>query len=71
MQLKENLVRLSKARGWSLSYLARQAHVPKATLHGWITGRAVRDLEQVRRVALVLKIPLYGLLFSDRDPYGP
>jgi hypothetical protein len=50
--------------------LARRSGVPKTTLHGWSNGRAVQNLEQLRKVACALEVTVYYLAFGREDPFG-
>ncbi len=68
MNLSKNIALHCKQKNMPLSLLARKAKVPKATLHGWLTGRRALNLDQLRRVADTLEISLYQLLFSADDP---
>ena len=68
MNLSKNIALYCKQKNMRLSVLARKAKVPKATLHGWITGRRALNLDQLRRVADTLEVPLYRLLFDAEDP---
>lgn len=68
MNLSKNIAHYCKQKNMPLSVLARKAKVPKATLHGWITGRRALNLDQLRRVADTLEVPLYRLLFDADDP---
>ena len=68
MSLSKNIAQYCKQKNMPLSALARKAKVPKATLHGWMTGRRALNLDQLRRVADTLEISLYQLLFSADDP---
>lgn len=52
----------------SLSHLARETKIPKATLHGWTTGQRSIDPIQVKKVAQALGISLHHLLFGESDP---
>ena len=68
MNLGKNILHECREKGWSLATLAKKSSVPKATLHGWVTGRTVRDMVQLKRVAIELRTPLYRLLFGLCDP---
>lgn len=63
-----SLEALMKKRGFSLSRLAKEAGVPKATLHSWTTG-VTPNLEQLRRTAQILKVSFHQLAFGEADPY--
>ncbi|OFZ10919.1 MAG: hypothetical protein A2Z20_03435 [Bdellovibrionales bacterium RBG_16_40_8] len=47
--------------------LAKRSSVPKATLHGWVTGRKALKLEQVRMVADALEVSFYWLIFGEQE----
>lgn len=54
-------------RGITLTQLAKQAGVPKATLHAWTTGREP-SIGQLKKVADTLEISFYRLAFGKNDP---
>ncbi len=68
MTLKENILKACKARGWSISRLARETKIPVTTIHGWTAGRRSVDLEQLRTVASALRISIHELSFGVPDP---
>ena len=68
--LKENLNRLIKDAGISLTELSKRAKVPKTNIHSWTAG-ANPQLDQLKRVADVLKVSLHELAFGSVDPYEP
>lgn len=69
MKLAENIKRICKDRGLTLSRLAKSAGVPPQTLHNWTTGRRSIDPEQVRRVAKALRVSIHELMFGSPDPF--
>lgn len=69
MQFRKMLVHFCKGKGWTLGQLAKTSGVPRATLHGWTTGRSALDLNQVKKVALALEVSLHELIFGEPDPY--
>ncbi len=69
MNLGKMIQILVEQKGWSLATLARRSGVPKTTLHGWCTGRAVQNLEQLRRVAAALEVSVHYLAFGSEDPF--
>lgn len=71
MLLGKTLTIHCKNRNWSLARLAREAGVPKATLHGWTVGRRVLDITQLKKVAATLEISLHELVFGVPDPHQP
>lgn len=68
MVLGQQLERILKERRISLSHLARETKVPKATLHGWTTGQRSIDPIQVKKVAHSLGVSIHHLLFGESDP---
>ncbi len=70
MILGKMITALNEQKGWSLSTLARRSGVPKTTIHGWTTGRAVQDLNQLRKVASTLEVSLHFLAFGCEDPHS-
>jgi len=71
MELKTILPALLKKRKLSLTQLAREAKVPVSTLHGWTTGKTTLNLEQLKKVALVLETPIHDLVWACPDPFDP
>ena len=69
MELAKNLTRLCEEKGVTLTNLARLSGVKQPTLFGWSTGRAVHNLNDLRKVCGVLKISLHEILFSEPDPH--
>lgn len=69
MKLGSKLNQLCKAQGLSLSRLAKEAGVPMQTVHAWTTGRKSINPDQLRKVALVLKISIHQLMFDEPDPH--
>lgn len=69
MKLDQNLSHYIKLRGLTLSSLARLSGVKQPTLHGWSTGRAVKNIEDLKKVCQVLEVSLHTMLFGEKDPY--
>jgi transcriptional regulator with XRE-family HTH domain len=69
MKLGSKLPQICKERGLSLSRLAKEAGVPMQTIHAWTTGRKSINPDQLRKVALVLKVSIYELMFDESDPF--
>lgn len=69
MKLAKNLLYYSKCKGLTISALARLSGVKQPTLHGWTTGRAVKRIEDLKKVSMVLEVGLHTLLFGEKDPY--
>ena len=70
MMLGKMIHKLLEQKGWSLATLARRSGVPKTTIHGWSNGRAVQNLEQLRKVAGTLEVSLHFLVFGREDPHA-
>ena len=68
--LSQNLNNLLKQRSLSLTELSKKAKIPKTNLHSWTTG-ANPQLDQLKRVADVLKVSLHELAFGVSDPHEP
>jgi transcriptional regulator with XRE-family HTH domain len=54
----------------SISRLARETGVPKSSLFEWTTGRAPRNLGDIRRIAGYFRVSLHFLIFGEQDPYA-
>lgn len=65
MKLRVTLERYLKETGLSASTLADKAGIPKATLLGWLAGKAPRDLNQLRCVAKFIGTTIDDLVFDD------
>lgn len=70
MRLPENIKRLCEERSWSLGDLAKKSGVPRTTLHHWTTGKATLNLEQLKRVSIILKVSVHELVWGEIDPFG-
>lgn len=69
MKLGNNLSKLCKERGWSISELAAKSGVPKSTLHSWTTNPASVNLRHLQAVARALGTPVHYLAFGEADPH--
>lgn len=69
MSFGKRLEQLCKGKSVSLSRLARMVGIPKATLHGWTTGRKSANPEQVKKIAAFFEVPVHVLLFGEPDPF--
>lgn len=69
MSLAENIIHYSRLKGLTIAALARQSGVKQPTLHGWTTGRAVKKIDDLKKVCVVLEVGLHTLLYSEKDPY--
>lgn len=69
MDLEKTLQHFCDRKGWTLTKLARASGVPKATLHGWTTGRSSLNIDQLKLVASTLEVSLHELAYGVPDPY--
>lgn len=69
MELAKNLVKLCDEKNLTLSKLAKLSGTKQSTLHGWSTGRAVHNLDDLKRVCEVLKVGVHFILYGTQDPY--
>lgn len=69
MMLAKNILRLNKEKGITLMALSRLSGVKQPTLHGWVTGRSVRSMEDLRKVCTVLEVGIHQILFGIDDPF--
>ncbi len=69
MDLGKNILKRCKEKRISLSELAKLSGVQQPTLHGWTTGRAVHNIEDLKKVSIFLEISLHQLLFGCPDPF--
>jgi transcriptional regulator with XRE-family HTH domain len=67
--LQKNLSDLLKKKGISLAGLAKKSAVPKSTLHGWVSGQAAVNLEQLQSVAEALGVGVHLLAYGTPDPF--
>lgn len=69
MNISKRLGELKK-QGLNLTMIARNAKIPKATLHSWAAGGRVTDIDAVKRLADVLNVSVHSLLWGEEDPKG-
>ncbi len=69
MELGNNIINLSKKHGITPTQLARLCGVKQPTLHGWITGRKVKDINEVLKICNFFEVSLYSLLYGKPDPH--
>ncbi len=69
MELAKNILERCKKKGITPTQLARLAGVKQPTLHGWITGRSVQNLEELKKLCNVLEGSMHELLFGNKDPF--
>ena len=69
--LKKNLAKILKNKKISILALARESHIPKSTIHSWLSGQTAVNLVQLQAVANVLEVGLYELAFGVNDPHVP
>lgn len=68
MKLGTNILKICKEKSWSLTKLAKESGAPLQTIHGWTSGRKAVQLEQLKKVAGVLQVPVHNLAFGEPDP---
>jgi transcriptional regulator with XRE-family HTH domain len=71
MAFGKRLIELCKAKSISLSQLSKDVGIPKATLHGWTTGRNSARPDQIKKLASFFKVPVHVLIFGEPDPFQP
>lgn len=69
MLLGKNILLRCRVKGLTISKLSKLSNVKQPTLHGWTTGRAVKNLNDLKRVCTILEIGLHELIFGESDPY--
>lgn len=69
MMLSKTLLKLCKAKKITLSQLSKKTGVPQPTLHGWTSGRAVGNIDDLKKVCEVLQVSLHQILYEENDPY--
>lgn len=69
MVLSKMLLKYMQEKQLNFVELAKRSGVSKSTIHGWTTGRRVRNLAELRRVAEILEISIHQLIFGEADPY--
>jgi transcriptional regulator with XRE-family HTH domain len=71
MNLRNNLQTLLKERGLTVAKLSRDSGVPKSTLSDWMTSQVSVNLDQLRKVADTLGVPVFRLAYdlNDGDPH--
>lgn len=69
MSLEKNLRNLIRERGTTVVALSEKTQVPLATLKGWLNGKSVRDMLQLKAIADHFKVTLDFLYFGvERKP---
>lgn len=68
MDFSKNLIRACKEKGLTISQLSRLSGVKQPTLHGWTTGRSVHNLDDLKKVCIILEVSVHKLLFGSPDP---
>lgn len=69
MELGKNILKRCREKGLTISKLAKLSNVKQPTLHGWTTGRAVKNINDLKRVCMALEIGLHEIIFGESDPY--
>lgn len=70
MKLPEVLIAEMKKKGLNYSQLGEKSQVARSTIHNWASGRMVKDISDLKKVATVLELPLHDLLFGEPDPFA-
>ena len=65
MKLANNLKKIMKTNGYSLSKLAIELKIPKSTIHGWLNGVEPKSIIELKRLSDHLEIPLDELCFGE------
>lgn len=65
MKLANNLKKIMKSNGFSLSKLATELKIPKSTIHGWLNGVEPKSIIELKRLSDHLRIPLDELCFGE------
>lgn len=65
MKLANNLKKIMKTNGYSLSKLAIELKIPKSTIHGWLNGVEPKSIIELKRLSDHLQIPLDELCFGE------
>lgn len=69
MNLAKNILQQCRVKGLTISKLARLSNVKQSTLHGWTTGRMVKNLKDLKSVCMILEIGLHEIIFGEADPF--
>lgn len=69
MELHENLAALMKQKKMSLTKLAKESGVPKSTLQSWTKGQGTVNLDQLKKVADLMKVSVHQLAYGHPDPH--
>lgn len=65
IRLREQLKILMSAKSLKVTALSRDTGVPVPTIHGWLQGKAPRNIDQVKTVADHLSVTLDWLLYAE------
>lgn len=65
IRLREQLKSLMSAKRIKVTALSRETGVPVPTIHGWLQGKAPRNIDQVKTVADHLGATLDWLLYAE------
>ncbi len=69
MNVGKNILQKCKEKAITPSKLAKLSGVKQPTLHGWTTGRAVHNMDDLKKVCTILKVGLHELIFGEADPF--
>lgn len=70
MDLGKNILNKCKEKGITITHLARISGVKQPTLHGWTTGRSVKNVNDLKKICTVLEISIHELIFGEADPFA-
>ena len=69
MELHKTISRLCAEKGITPTQLARLEGIKQPTLHGWLTGRRVKNIDDLIKICNSFKVSLYVLLYDKPDPF--
>jgi transcriptional regulator with XRE-family HTH domain len=69
----ENLETLMREKRFSVSVIAKELSMPAKTVHEWVgkDGRMPRNPDVLKRLADLLNVTVYFLLYGEEDPRSP
>ncbi len=68
MTLAKNLLYYAQKKGLNITTLAKLSGVKQPTLHGWTTGRSVKNINDLKKVCSILEVGLHTILYGEKDP---
>lgn len=69
----QNIEELMTQKRYTVSTLAKELKVPAKTVHEWVgkNARMPRSPEVIRKLAELLGVSIYFLMFGEEDPRNP